>query len=140
MRILKLAGCLDVNQSHTLASIGVPCRIVVGEQDYATPVAMATAMQEAITGATLTVIPDVRHFTPLEVPAKIAACYNSFSRFAFYRGGAGQNILSPFIDRHIYHLAIDLGGTGVALPCRFHHRDNLAAQRVISSVLGLKAG
>ncbi len=66
------------NQSHTLASIGVPCKIVVGEQDYATPVAMATAMQEAITGATLTVIPDVRHFTPLEVPAKIAAVLRQF--------------------------------------------------------------
>jgi 3-oxoadipate enol-lactonase len=66
------------NQSHALASIAVPCRIVVGEQDYATPVAMATAMQAAIAGATLTVIPDVRHFTPLEVPDQIAAVLRQF--------------------------------------------------------------
>jgi len=66
------------NQSDALASIAVPCRIVVGEQDYATPVAMATAMQAAIAGATLTVIPDVRHFTPLEVPDQIAAVLRQF--------------------------------------------------------------
>jgi 3-oxoadipate enol-lactonase len=66
------------NQTHALANISVPCRIVVGEQDYATPVAMANAMHEAIVGSTLTVIPGVRHFTPLEVPDQIAAALMKF--------------------------------------------------------------
>jgi 3-oxoadipate enol-lactonase len=66
------------NQTHALANISVPCRIVVGEQDYATPVAMANAMHDAIVGSTLTVIPGVRHFTPLEVPDQIAAALMTF--------------------------------------------------------------
>lgn len=66
------------NQSHALASIAVPTKILVGEQDYATPVAMASSMQEAIAGSTLTVIPNVRHFTPLEVPDKIAELLAAF--------------------------------------------------------------
>jgi 3-oxoadipate enol-lactonase len=48
-------------------------RIAVGEQDYATPVAMAEALAAAIPGAALTVLPGLRHFTPLEAPGSVAA-------------------------------------------------------------------
>ena len=60
------------NQSNALKDISVPCEIVVGEEDYATPVAMAESMHQAIAGSNLTVIPKVRHLTPLEVPKTIA--------------------------------------------------------------------
>jgi 3-oxoadipate enol-lactonase len=56
-----------------LPRIAVPTRILVGAEDYATPVAMAEAMQAAIPGATLDVIPAVRHLTPLECPDLVAA-------------------------------------------------------------------
>ena len=60
------------NQSATLSNITVPCEIIVGEEDYATPVVMADKMHGAIPGSNLTVIPKARHFTPLEVPDVIA--------------------------------------------------------------------
>jgi len=46
---------------------------MVGEEDYATPPAMAQAMHEAIAGSTLAVLPGARHLTPLERPDDIAA-------------------------------------------------------------------
>ena len=54
-------------------SLAVPVRILVGEEDYATPVAMAEAMHAAIPQSELTVIPAARHFTPIEVPERVAA-------------------------------------------------------------------
>jgi 3-oxoadipate enol-lactonase len=57
-----------------------PCAVVVGEEDYATPVAMAQEVASLIKGAQLTVLPKVRHFTPIEVPEKIAACIAAVAR------------------------------------------------------------
>jgi len=45
----------------------------VGEEDYATPVAMAQALHEGIHGSTLAVLKRARHLTPLEKPDEIAA-------------------------------------------------------------------
>lgn len=61
------------NQTDTLSAISVPCEIIVGEEDYAAPVAMAERMHRAIAGSNLTVIPSARHLTPLEVPETIAS-------------------------------------------------------------------
>lgn len=55
-----------------LSEIAVPTMILVGEEDYATPLAMAEAMHERISGSTLEVIPGARHLTPLECPALVA--------------------------------------------------------------------
>jgi 3-oxoadipate enol-lactonase len=46
--------------------------VIVGEEDYATPVAMAQALHAAIPGSTLTVIRGGRHLTPIENSAEIA--------------------------------------------------------------------
>jgi 3-oxoadipate enol-lactonase len=56
-----------------LATIKLPAAIAVGEEDYATPVAMAEALHKAIAGSTLTVLPGGRHITPTEKPQDIAA-------------------------------------------------------------------
>ena len=66
----RMLGRCD--QRAALPGFGCPVEIVVGEQDYATPVAMAEAMAGAIPGAVLTVLPGVRHFTPLEAPGAVA--------------------------------------------------------------------
>ena len=50
----------------------MPAAIVVGDEDYATPVAMAEALQRGIKGSTLTVLKGARHLTPLEAPGPIA--------------------------------------------------------------------
>jgi len=65
----RLGAC---DRRAGLASIAVPTAIVVGDEDYATPPAMAEAMHAAIAGSTMTVLPGVRHLTPLERPDQIA--------------------------------------------------------------------
>jgi 3-oxoadipate enol-lactonase len=56
-----------------LSDIAVPTAVIVGEEDYATPVAMAQQLHDGIAGSTLTVIEGARHLTPLERPEAIAA-------------------------------------------------------------------
>jgi len=51
----------------------MPVAIIVGEEDYATPVAMAKALHEAIPHSSLAVLPGVRHLTPIECPDEIAS-------------------------------------------------------------------
>jgi len=55
-----------------LPDFRMPVAIVVGEEDYATPVAMARELHEAIPQSTLTVLPKARHLTPIERPDAIA--------------------------------------------------------------------
>lgn len=66
----RMLGRCDLRDQ--LSDISVPTGILVGEEDYATPVAMAQAMQDAIPGAHMQVLPGARHLTPLEVPDTIA--------------------------------------------------------------------
>lgn len=67
----RMLGACDLRAG--LPTIKVPTAIVVGEEDYATPPAMAEAMHKAIAGSTLTVLTGARHLTPLERPGEIAA-------------------------------------------------------------------
>jgi 3-oxoadipate enol-lactonase len=55
-----------------LPAIRVPTLVLVGEEDYAAPVAMSQAMHEGIAGSRLEVIQGARHLTPLEVPDRVA--------------------------------------------------------------------
>lgn len=66
----RMLGAFDKRKA--LPHIPVPTAILVGSEDYATPVAMAEAMHAAIPGSTLQVIEGVRHFNPLECPDIIA--------------------------------------------------------------------
>jgi 3-oxoadipate enol-lactonase len=61
------------NLTEALPRLKMPARIVVGEEDYATPVAMSETLHRGIAGSTLTVIPSARHLTPLECPEQIIA-------------------------------------------------------------------
>jgi 3-oxoadipate enol-lactonase len=49
----------------------VPTSVIVGEFDYATPVAMADILAREIPGAELHILADRRHFTVLECPALV---------------------------------------------------------------------
>src|SRR6185295_13362225 len=66
----KMLGAADLRAA--LAGMTMPTAIIVGDEDYATPVAMSEALHRAITGSTLTVLKGARHLTPLEVPDRIA--------------------------------------------------------------------
>ena len=66
----RMLGAADLRGK--LSTVTAPTRIVVGEEDYATPVAMAQALHAGIKGSTLLVLPKARHLTPLEQPDTIA--------------------------------------------------------------------
>ncbi len=55
-----------------LPQIKTPVAVVVGREDYATPVSMAEALHAALAQSTLTVIEQGRHITPVECPREIA--------------------------------------------------------------------
>jgi 3-oxoadipate enol-lactonase len=61
------------NKTDQLGAVRAPTAVVVGSEDYATPVAMAETLHKGIARSTLTVIDGARHLTPLEVPDRIAA-------------------------------------------------------------------
>jgi len=67
----RMLGSADLRAA--LPRLTMPTAVIVGEEDYATPVAMAEALHKGIAGSTLTVLPKARHLTPLEVPDIIAA-------------------------------------------------------------------
>ncbi len=70
------ASCIllgDADLRPFLPAFRIPVTIVVGEEDYATPIAMAQQLHEAIPGSTLTILPKVRHLTPIECPDQIAS-------------------------------------------------------------------
>jgi 3-oxoadipate enol-lactonase len=63
----------DLDLRPVQKSTRVPVCVVVGEEDYATPLAMSRQMHEAIAGSTLTVLSGVRHLAPVEAPTEITA-------------------------------------------------------------------
>ena len=70
------AACFMLGHVDLRAAAGrlhTPTAIVVGEEDYATPIAMAQGLHKAIFGSTLTVISTGRHLTPVQCPEEVAA-------------------------------------------------------------------
>jgi 3-oxoadipate enol-lactonase len=63
----------EVDTRGHLPTFRMPVAIVVGEEDYATPVDMARELHSAIPQSTLTIIPGARHLTPIEFPHRIAS-------------------------------------------------------------------
>ncbi len=63
----------EFDQRRSLPHFKMPVRILVGEEDYATPPAMAEDMHAAIAHSTYTLLPKARHLTPLERPDEVAA-------------------------------------------------------------------
>jgi 3-oxoadipate enol-lactonase len=66
----RMLGAADLRNSAR--DIKCPTTIIVGRDDYATPVAAAVALNEAIPGSNLQILEDARHFTPVERPQDIA--------------------------------------------------------------------
>lgn len=63
----------DADLRRFLPNFHMPVAVIVGEEDYATPVAMARAIHDAIPGSSFTILPGGRHLTPVECPKEIAA-------------------------------------------------------------------
>ena len=63
----------DADLRPYLPLFRMPVSIVVGEEDQATPPAMARALHDAIPQSTLVVIEGAKHLTPIECPDRISA-------------------------------------------------------------------
>jgi 3-oxoadipate enol-lactonase len=55
-----------------LSGLAAPTAILVGEEDYATPLSMAEALHRSIPRSSLTVVAGARHLTPMERPEVVA--------------------------------------------------------------------
>ena len=78
-----MLGACDLRAA--LPRVTAPTVVVVGEEDYATPVAMAEALATGIAGAKLTILAGARHFTPLEKPEAVAQALRSVAGLAATR-------------------------------------------------------
>ncbi len=70
------ASCImlgDADLRPFLPSLRMPVAIIVGEEDYATPVAASRQLHDAIAVSTLTILPKARHLTPIECPDAITS-------------------------------------------------------------------
>jgi 3-oxoadipate enol-lactonase len=76
----RMLGNFDLRSD--LKEITVPTVIAVGEEDYATPPAMAGDLHAGISNSTLTIIQGGRHLTPLEKPDAIAAQFDALLKRA----------------------------------------------------------
>ena len=61
------------NLEAGLPRMTMPAAVMVGDEDYATPVAMAETLHRGIRNSTLAVFKGARHLTPLETPERVAA-------------------------------------------------------------------
>jgi 3-oxoadipate enol-lactonase len=61
------------NLEAGLPRMAMPAAVMVGDEDYATPVAMSETLHRGIRNSTFTVFKSARHLTPLEVPERVAA-------------------------------------------------------------------
>jgi len=60
----QMMGAFDLRAE--LAKVKCPTEIIVGEEDYATPIVMSQFLNQSIANSKMTVIKGVRHLTPLE--------------------------------------------------------------------------
>jgi len=66
------------NILRSLRDVSLPTRVVVGEQDKATPLSKAKLLVEAIPGASLSVIARAGHLSTIEQPAAVTAVLQDF--------------------------------------------------------------
>jgi 3-oxoadipate enol-lactonase/4-carboxymuconolactone decarboxylase len=62
----------------TTSTLHVPALIVVGDQDLATPVAAAQALNAAIAGSSLIILENAAHIPTVEKPAEVTAALAAF--------------------------------------------------------------
>jgi 3-oxoadipate enol-lactonase len=67
----RMLGAMDLRPQLPL--IRCPTSVIVGEEDYATPLEMACSLAAAIPNAGLAVIPNAKHFAPIERPSEVAS-------------------------------------------------------------------
>ncbi|MFC3125745.1 4-carboxymuconolactone decarboxylase [Pseudoroseomonas globiformis] len=67
------AALRDARAGEVLGRMGGPCTVIVGEHDPASPLAAARALQAAIPGADLVILPGVNHIPNYEAAPALSA-------------------------------------------------------------------
>lgn len=81
-----MLGATDLRASAP--AVPRPAAVLVGEDDLATPPAMAQALADLIGDGPATVVPGTRHLTPLENPEAVAAALAALARRSSTAGAA----------------------------------------------------
>ncbi len=76
----------DADLRPWLAGFRRPVSVIVGEEDYATPVAARAACRRRSPAQPSQVLPAARHLTPIECPDVIARAIGALARTAFASG------------------------------------------------------
>jgi len=76
-----MLGAFDVRSS--LKDINLPTTIIVGEEDFATPVEMSQQMHANIKNSSLKIIPKARHLTPIECSSEINTSLQTLLKKAY---------------------------------------------------------
>jgi 3-oxoadipate enol-lactonase len=75
-------GCsqalVRINVTEQLRNVRVPALVIVGEHDPGTPVAMARAIHEHLSGSKLAVLPDAAHIANVEQPEAFNRALEAF--------------------------------------------------------------
>ncbi len=73
----------ELNTEHQLHELSLPVQVIVGEDDFSTPVSSAQILAEALGTKRLHIVPGSSHFTNLEAPEIVndllLSFFNSFS-------------------------------------------------------------
>jgi 3-oxoadipate enol-lactonase/4-carboxymuconolactone decarboxylase len=87
----------------TTSILQIPTLIVVGDQDQATPIASAQALNAAIAGSSLTIIESAAHIPTVEKPAEVTAALTTFlTPAATDLFAAGMNVRRQVLgDAHV---------------------------------------
>jgi 3-oxoadipate enol-lactonase len=71
----RMLGAAD--ERHGLSSYQGACNVIVGAQDYATPLAMSQEIVNILPQSRLHVLEGVRHYSPIEAPEEVATILHS---------------------------------------------------------------
>jgi 3-oxoadipate enol-lactonase len=83
----------DADLRPYLPAFRMPVAVVVGNEDYATPIAAARELHEAISGSTLTIL-EGRHLTPIECSDPIAGILGTLIERASNRSNKSNKEIS----------------------------------------------
>ena len=72
------AAIPTIDATRRLREIGIPCLVIVGEDDVAMPVTMAQVLARELPDAELVVVPDAGHLSNLEQPEAFNAALDRF--------------------------------------------------------------
>jgi 3-oxoadipate enol-lactonase/3-oxoadipate enol-lactonase/4-carboxymuconolactone decarboxylase len=73
---------MQADLSERVSDVAKPTLVVVGQQDTVSPPAQSREIEEAVSGARLSLLPGVGHLVPWEAPRELAKLVSDFAAAA----------------------------------------------------------